>query len=277
MNIDPVERHLFLEGIFLRYGYDFRQYAEISLNRRLVGMLARKGSDSLLDVLKETLASPEFFRQVLAQLTINTTEFFRDPLFFKALRESVFPLLRTYPSLRIWIAGCSTGQEILSLAILLDEDGLLKRSTIYATDINSEAIKQAREGIYNIGAIQTFAKNYSMASGLKSPSDYYTADYDLIRFHRRLSENIVFSEHNLATDSAFTEAHLILCRNVLIYFSRALQDRALTLFTQSLVSRGFLAIGSKESLKFSSVGSRFTAIDKKENVHQFKNLDQGGG
>lgn len=269
-SVDPVERHLFLEGIFLRYGYDFRQYSGASLDRRLASLLVSYETSSLLEVLKQVLASPEKFREILPSMTINTTEFFRDPQFFRALRERVLPFLKTYPSLRVWTAGCSTGEEIISLAILLEEENLLSRTTIYATDINPSVIKIAREGIYDSRAMQSFTKNYAAASGLRTPSEYYTADYGLVRFNPTLLQNVVFSEHNLATDSVFTEAHLILCRNVLIYFSRELQDRALELFTDSLVHRGFLGIGSKESIHFSKISNRVDTVDAKQHIFQAK-------
>lgn len=269
IQIDPVERHLFFEGILIKYGYDFRQYAEASLDRRLIYILGKKGSSSLLDLLKDVLAQPEEFRSILSQLTINTTEFFRDPHFFKALRESVVPVLKTYPHIVVWSAGCSTGEEVLSLSILLQEEGLLKRTTIYATDINQDVLKKAKEGIYEAGCISLFNKNYSMAGGTKAPSDYYSADYGLVRFNRELLENVVFSEHNLATDSAFVECHLILCRNVFIYFSRELQNRSLELFCESLIHKGFLSIGPKETLRFSPRATSFSSVIDGINIFSF--------
>lgn len=260
MRIDPIERHLFLEGIFLKYGYDFRQYSEASLNRRLVHLMQRCQKESLLDVLKQLNSSQAFFRSVLPLLTISTTEFFRDPEFFRSLREQVFPMLKTYPKLSIWIAGCSTGEEVLSLAIALQEEGLAGRATIHATDINPDAIKVAKEGIYHATCIPHFNKNYVLAGGAKSPSDYYTFEYGLVRFNRALLNNVVFSEHNLATDSVFVEANLVLCRNVLIYFSRDLQNRTFDLFARSLVFKGFLGIGSKESLRFSTSAPYFESL-----------------
>lgn len=269
-HIDPVERHLFLEGIFLRYGHDFRQYSGASLDRRLAAIMEAHKSSSLLKVLQDVLRSAESFRKILPLLTINTTEFFRDPLFFKALRETVLPVLKTYPSLRIWSAGCSTGEELVSLAILLEEANLLSRTTIYATDINPVVLKQARDGIYDAKSISSFNKNYVAASGLRTPSDYYSAEYGLVRFNPSLLQNVVFSEHNLATDSVFMEAHLILCRNVMIYFSKELQERVLKLFLETLVHRGFLAIGSKESLRFSKIAPLVDTVDGANLIFQSK-------
>lgn len=268
--IDSIERHLFLEGILLRYGYDFRQYAEASLDRRLASLLKRNHSESLLDILQKSLASSDFFRSVLPSLTINTTEFFRDPSFFKCLRDEVFQTLKTYPKISIWIAGCSTGEEVLSTAIALDEEGLLSRSTIYATDINHDVLKQAREGIYEATRIQGFNQSYVSAGGTKSPSEYYTSEYGLVRFDRRLLEKVVFSEHNLATDSVFVEAHLILCRNVLIYFSRELQNRAFDLFARSLIFKGFLGIGTKETTRFSTSSNYFEPINPNQHIYALK-------
>lgn len=268
IEVDPVERHLFLEGVFLRYGYDFRQYSEASLTRRLSDILFRYNQISLIEILKQVLTSPDFFREILPYLTIGTTEFFRDPLFFRTLREQVFPILKTYPTVKIWNAGCSTGEEVLSMAIALKEEGLYDRSTIYATDINPKVLKQAREGIYDLHSLETFTKNYTIAGGKCSPSEYFTADYGLARFDPDLRRNVVFSEHNLVTDSVFCEAHLILCRNVIIYFNRELQQRVFRLFFNSLAYRGFLGIGSKESIRFSGVSQHFSPLVTHQNIFQ---------
>lgn len=268
--IDPVERHLFLEGIFLKYGYDFRQYAEASLNRRLEALLDRYKAESLLVILNKILESNLFFREVLPYLTINTTEFFRDPKFFRSLRESVLPVLKTYSRITIWVAGCSTGEEVISLAIMLSEENLLARTTIYATDISPTVLKTAKSGIYELSTMANFNKNYVAAGGTKSPSEYYSTEYGLARFAPSLIENVVFSEHNLVTDAPFVEAHLVLCRNVLIYFNRELQNRAFQLFARSLIFRGFLGIGSKESTRFSSVAGFLEAVDGPQNIYNLK-------
>lgn len=275
IRLDPVERHLFLEGIFMRYGYDFRQYAEASLDRRLASLLAQNNMTSLVELLKYVLESADAFREVLPSLTINTTEFFRDPTFFRALRETVFPVLKTYSRIVVWTAGCSTGEEVLSLAIALKEENLLNRATIHATDINPKVLKKAKEGIYDISLISSFNKNYVAAGGTNSPSEYYTAEYGLARFNPKLLENIVFSEHNLVTDAPFIEAHLILCRNVLIYFNRELQERAFNLFARSLVFRGFLGIGSKESVRFSDSSGLYETVDLSQNIYNLKSQPIG--
>jgi len=270
MEIDSVERHLFLEGIFLRYGYDFRQYAEASLNRRLAGLLGHYQKKNLLELLPMVLSSPGVFKEVLPTLTVGTSEFFRDPMFFKSLKELIFPVLETYPSLNIWVAGCSTGEEVMSLAVLLKEAGLLRRSTIYATDINPLSLKQAREGIYDVNELKHFARNYTQSGGTETPTQYFTVEYGLARFHQDLRENVVFSDHNLVTDSVFCEAHLILCRNVLIYFSRDLQNRVFDLFTKSLASRCFLGIGSKESLRFSDAFANYEEASARQNIYRLR-------
>ncbi len=268
--IDPLERHLFLEAVYGRYGYDFRQYSEASLNRRLGSVLQLLNAENLVDVLKEILASPAVFQKILPSLTISTTEFFRDPKFFRALREQVFPVLKTYPTIKIWAAGCSTGEEIYSLAVALREEGLAARSMIYATDINPKSLKIAKDGIYNVSVVEKLTRNYVLAGGNHSPSDYYTSEYGLVRLDPTLKENVVFMEHNLATDAVFGEFHLVLCRNVLIYFRSELQDRAIRLFEESLVYRGFLGLGSKESLRFSAVAPAFEDSDASQKIFRLK-------
>ncbi len=271
--VDPIKKKLFLEGMYLKYGYDFREYSEASLDRRLNSLLDLTQTTDLLDVLKEILNDSELMRRCLPCLTINTTEFFRDTEFFAKLTSEVFPVLATYPSVRVWSAGCSTGQEVISLCILLDEAGLLERTTIYATDINPQNLLEAKKGIFDSRNLKDFAKNYVKAGGVRSPSDYYTADYNLIKFDPRLLKNVVFSEHNLVTDSVFVECHLILCRNVLIYFNKKLQERVFKLFLNSLSNGGFLGIGGKESLRLSSVNGFFSDVDSRLNIFRRKNLE----
>jgi chemotaxis protein methyltransferase CheR len=268
MESPSVERHLLLEGIYLKYGYDFRQYTEVSLSRRIDAIMKGLGVLNEIDLLAVLLKDDGVFHRVLPSFTITTSELFRDPSFFVSLREKILPVLKTYASLNIWIAGCSTGEEVHSVAILLQEEGLLDRSTIFATDINTSALKTAKEGIYNLDSIKDFTKNYVAAGGKASPSDYYTADYNRARMRSFLRENVVFAEHNLATDGVFIEANLVLCRNVLIYFNRELQDRAISLFHQSLAPRCFLALGSKETTRFSEFADYFSCLDKENKIYQ---------
>lgn len=274
--VDPVERYLFLEGLFLKYGIDFRQYAEASLDRRFSYILGKYSTDNLLDLLKRALESEAFFKELLPHLTIGTTEFFRDPVFFKSLSENVFPVLSTYPSFNIWIAGCSSGQEILSLAILLKEKGLLHRSRIYATDVNPEALKKSKAAVYELDYLKDFARSYNLAGGEGVPTDYYITDYGLAKFQQDLLKTVVFAEHNLATDHVFCEAQLILCRNVMIYFNKELQERTFRIFTQSLSLRGFLALGSQETLRFSNLYSNYEVKDDLNKIYQLKPRSREG-
>ncbi len=272
ITIDPIEKLLFFEGIFLKYGYDFRQYADASLERRLSFILEKFKLESPLQLLKLALDSSDYYREILNNLTIHTSDFFRDPVFFRSLREHVLPTLKTYSKLNIWIAGCSTGEELISLTIMLREEGLHERSTIYATDINSHVLKIAEQGIYELPRLKNFNKNYVAAGGTQTPSQYYSAEYGRIRFDSTLFKNVVFSQHNLATDANFIEAHLILCRNVLIYFNSDLQNRVFRLFARSLAFRGFLGIGSKETLQFSKASKFFKELEHTKNIYSLKAL-----
>lgn len=245
-----LEVRLLLEAVYLRYHHDFRDYAVTSLRRRMRHAMARFGCERLSDLQHRLLHEPELFAQSLQYFTVQVSEMFRDPGYFLALREQVMPVLGTYPSIKLWVAGCSTGEEVWSLAILLAEEGLLERSLIYATDINPAALQAAEAGAFALDRIAQFSRNYLAAGGRGSLSDYYTSAYQGAVFDRRLKKQIVFADHSLATDSVFSEVHMVSCRNVLIYFNRELQDRAVGLFRDSLVHRGFLGLGSKESLQF---------------------------
>ncbi len=252
-----IEIQLLLEAIYLRYHYDFRGYSPASLKRRLNAAKLQMGTDTLTALQDRALHDPLAFTQLLQFMTVGVSDMFRDPTFFKTLRERVVPELRTYPSIRIWIAGCSTGEELYSFAILLREEGLLDRTTLYATDINPEALRRAELGLYSLDRLQAFTENHRLSGSNCSLSEYYTAAYGSAAFARSLRKNVVFSDHSLATDSVFAEVQLVSCRNVLIYFDRTLQDRAVGLMKDSLCRRGFLGLGSKESLLFSSHASAF--------------------
>lgn len=251
----------------MKYGYDFRDYSDASLHRRLESVASVYATD-LLELLRKCLKSSEFFHEILPRMTVNTTEFFRDPSFYKSLREHVLPILRTYPTIKIWSAGCSTGEEPLSLAVLLKEEGLLDRTTIYATDLSDVVLKKATEGFYTLDSIKIFTHNYTKAGGLKSPADYYTCQYDMARFSSELMEKIFYTKHSLVNDSVFAECHLVVCRNVLIYFNRHLQNQVLDLLSSSLIYRGFLALGSKETLQFSNIAKKVNSIDNLQNIFQ---------
>ena len=258
--------HLLMQAIYSQYSYDFRDYAGASQKRRVLKALAQLGYPTIPVLQAAVAQNPGVFMQLLQYLTIPVSEMFRDPSFFLALRQQVMPVLRTYPSLKIWVAGCSTGEEVYSLAILLKEEGLLDRSLIYATDINPKSLTKARQGIFSLASIQGHTANYQAAGGQQAFSDYYTAAYDAAVFDKSLCDNVTFADHSLATDSVFSETQLVLCRNVLIYFNKKLQDRALGLFHESLSHRGFMGLGSKESIDFSAYAARFEPLDRPERI-----------
>jgi chemotaxis protein methyltransferase CheR len=263
-----IEFRLLIDAIYHLYHYDFREYAPASLRRRLKAALPRFDCGTLSQLQDRVMHEPEVFTTLLDYLTIQVSEMFRDPLYFRALREQVVPLLRTYPSLKVWVAGCSAGEEAYSIAILLREEGLLARTLIYATDINTRTLQKAAAGVYDVDRIAGFTLNHRGSGANTSLSDYYTAAYGRAVFDKSLRDHIVFSDHSLATDSVFAEVHLVSCRNVLIYFNRELQDRALGLFHESLCRQGFLGLGSKESLRFSAQAEAFEPLVRQERIYQ---------
>jgi chemotaxis protein methyltransferase CheR len=265
-----IELQLLIEAIYLKYHYDFRRYSTVSLKRRLNTAMLRFGCDTLSQLQDKVLREPATFTALLDFLTVQVSEMFRDPLYFRAMRDKVMPMLRTYPSMKVWIAGCSTGEEVYSFAILLREEGLLARTIIYATDINARALQKAEAGIYELDRIAGFTENHRKSGGLSSLGDYYTAAYGSAVFDKSLRQNIVFSDHSLATDSVFAEVQLVSCRNVLIYFDRELQNRAVGLFRDALCRKGFLGIGSKESLRFSADADAFVEIGRDDHIYQKK-------
>jgi chemotaxis protein methyltransferase CheR len=242
----------FLEAIYTGYHHDFRGYAMASLRRRLSFAMTKLGCDTLPQLRDKLAGESSVFSELLQHMTVQVSDLFRDPPFFRTMREQVVPILRTYPLLRIWVAGCSTGEELYSLAILLDEEQLLERTTLYATDINPSALRKAEAGIYALDRVPAFTENHRLAGGAGSLSQYYTAAYGSAVFDRALRKHVVFADHSLATDSVFAEVQVVCCRNVIIYFDRQLQERALGLMTESLCRRGFLGLGSRESLQFSA-------------------------
>ncbi|WP_263143968.1 CheR family methyltransferase [Pseudomonas sp. RIT-PI-AD] len=261
-----IELRLLIEAIYLKYSYDFRDYSGASLKRRVLHALNQFDCKTISALQERVLHEPQTFMQLLQYLTIPVSEMFRDPTYFLALRQQVIPVLRTYPSLKIWIAGCSTGEEVYSMAILLKEEGLLERSILYATDINPHSLERARQGIFSLDNIRGYTENYQKAGGRQSLSDYYIAAYDGALFDKALRERVTFADHSLATDSVFAETHLISCRNVLIYFNKKLQNRAFGLFHESLCHRGFLGLGSKESLDFSAYATSFEPLVRQERI-----------
>ena len=263
-----IEIKLLMEGLFQVYGYDFRGYAESSLRRRLTQWLSGSGYATLSLAQSDLLRDRTIFETLLRGITVNVSEMFRDPAFFKAIREQVVPHLKTYPFVKIWHAGCATGEEAYSMAILLQEEGLKSRFRIYATDINEEVIRKAQEGIYPLQIMQHFTRNYQQSGGTASFSDYYTARYNHAILSPSLRENIVFAAHNLAVDTDFGEMNLILCRNVMIYFKQPLKERVLTLFDTSLMPGGFLCLGTKESLDNRHISDRYEAITPRMQIYR---------
>jgi chemotaxis protein methyltransferase CheR len=263
-----IESKLLIDAIYQLYHYDFRGYAPASLRRRLKTAMCRFDCRTLSQLQDKVVHDTAVFPALLDFLTVQVSEMFRDPGYFRALREHVVPLLRTYPSLKVWVAGCSAGEEAYSLAILLHEEGLLSKTLIYATDINVGMLQKAAAGVYDVERIAGFTANHHKAGGRSSLSDYYTAAYGRAVFNKSLKDHIVFSDHSLTTDSVFAEVQLVSCRNVLIYFNRILQDRALGLFREALCRQGFLGIGAKESMRFSSHAESFLDFVAAEKIFQ---------
>lgn len=265
---EDIELKLFAEALVQRYGYDFRGYSDASFKRRVKSLVVKNGQANISALTHAILNDERLFSTLLSEITVTTSEMFRDPAFFEVLRARVLPVLSTYPSFRIWHAGCGSGEEVYSLAILLAEEGLASRGVIYATDINPAALERAKEGIYPAELMQRFTANYQAAGGREPFSRYYTAGYGAARMAPELRANILFSEHNLVTDGVFAEMQLILCRNVLIYFKRELQSRALGLFAESLSYKGFLALGSKETVRFMDGQRAFEDYDAEQRIYR---------
>lgn len=265
---EAIELDLLLEAIHRHHHYDFRGYSRASLQRRVDRAMRRFGLDSLSQLQHHILREPKVFNELMGFLTIQVSELFRDPLYYKALREQVVPHLRTWPSLKVWIAGCANGEEFYSLAILFREEGLEDRTLFYCTDISPAALEKAEAGIYDVERIPQFTENHRRSGGKSSLSDYYTAAYGAAVFDKSLRRRAVFAEHNLASDEVFSEMQLISSRNVLIYFDRELQDRAIGLFGDSLVRGGFLGLGSKETLRFSTQSAAFDDFDEREKLYR---------
>ncbi len=265
---ESIEIDLLLEAVYRRYGFDFREYARASLRRRLQRRVALEGLRSVSGLQERLLHDPACMERLLLDLSINVTAMFRDPTFFRAFREKVVPLLRTYPFIRIWSAGCSTGEETYSLAILLQEEGLYERTRIYATDINEAVLHQASQALFPLEKMQEYTENYLAGGGTRAFSEYYTAAYEGAQFDRSLADNIVFARHNLATDRSFNEFQVIICRNVMIYFDTPLQNRVHELFYESLLRLGVLALGPKESLAFTPHVDAYDVLDLQEKLYR---------
>ena len=266
--LEHLEIELLLEGVFRHYGFDFRSYAYASIRRRLWKRVEGESLRTISELQARILHDADAMERLLLDLSVNVTAMFRDPGFYKEFREKVVPLLRTYPFIRIWHAGCSTGEEVFSMAMLLEEEGLYDRARLYATDINDVVLQRAKQGIFPLERMQEYTDNYIRAGGTRSFSEYYTAKYDGALFSPSLTRNVVFSQHNLVTDRSFSEFHVIFCRNVLIYFDKTLQNRVHKLFYESLVMFGVMALGSKESLKFSQFEPCYEKLSPTEKLYR---------
>src|ERR671936_897985 len=265
-DVEEIEIALLLEGVFRRYGFDFREYAPASLRRRVWRRAHAERVETLSALQDKLLHDAAAMERLLLDLSINVTAMFRDPTFYVALREKVVPMLRTYPFTRIWVAGCSTGEEVYSLAILLQEEEIYDRARIYATDINESVLERARAGVFPLDKMREYTQNYIKAGGKRAFSEYYLAKYDGAQFQRSLIENVVFAQHNLVSDRSFNEFNVIICRNVMIYFDRSLQDRVHRLFYESLARFGILGLGNKESIHFTPFEDRYEELDAQEKL-----------
>lgn len=270
LHLQDAEVTLFLESILLKFGYDFRNYSRSHLLRRIHFRMQREGIKNVKGLHEKILSSPGAFNILLQDFSINVTEMFRDPHFFLAFRQKVVPILSTYPYIKVWNAGCSTGEEVFSLAIMLKEENLLNRTQIYATDFNKNVLEIARKGIFSLEYIEGFNKNYKEAGGKYDLSDYYTSKYGSVKFDTSLSKKIVFADHNLVMDQVFAEVHLIFCRNVLIYFNTSLQQRVVGLFYNSLVNGGILCLGTKETIRHSEKELDFSIVDRQNRIFKKK-------
>lgn len=265
--VNPIqgeELELLLNDISTRYGYNFTEYSRASLQRRVQRLFSVDKFPSFAEFRYRLQTDSRYFRRFVEEITVNVTEMLRDPSFYRTLRTTIFPILATYPFIRIWHAGCSTGEEVYSMAILLQETGLLHKSLLYGTDINPLVIEKARKGIFPVSQMQKYSENYIQSGGTKDFSAYYTANYHLAKFDSSLTGRMIFSTHNLVSDFSFNEFQLILCRNVLIYFERALQAKVFQLFDYSLENFGYLALGSKESLRFSPTAGRYRQVGREK-------------
>jgi chemotaxis protein methyltransferase CheR len=266
--IEPIEVDLLLEAVYRASGYDFRSYARAAIERRTRLLLSTSRCHTVCEMIDKVLHDKDFFNRLVQHFSISVTEMFRDPFVYRTIRSEIVPVLRTWPHVKIWHAGCATGEEVYSMAIVLREEGLYDRTVIFATDFNDASLQQAKAGIYAIGKLQDATRNYQKAGGKDSFTRYYHARYNAAALDGSLRERITFANHNLVTDNVFGEMHLIFCRNVLIYFNRELQNRALQLFTESLVHGGFLCLGTREDLQFSEVGALYRAVAPRARIYK---------
>ncbi len=268
VEIENLEAELLIEAIFKRYGYDFRHYSRASFKRRINNFLSKTSFNKPTEIIPQLLYDRTLLESLIYNLSITVTEMYRDPFVYKAIRDKVVDILKTYPFVKVWHAGCATGEEVYSMAILLKEEGLYDCAQIYATDFNDEALEKSKKGIYPVESVKEYTVNYQKSGGKESFSKYYHSKYDSVIVNQDLKKNIVFANHNLVSDSVFGEIHFIMCRNVLIYFDQTLQNRVLKLFYDSLVNQGILCLGTKESIQFSDFQEHFKAVNKKARIYQ---------
>ena len=269
--IAEIEVDVLLEAIRLRYDYDFKNYARASLKRRVHSLLSKENLEMPYQLIPRILYDNKIFDKFLSEMSVTVTELFRDPPFFKSIQEIIFPVLKTYPYFKIWHAGCATGEEVYSLAILLKEAGLLGKAKIYATDYNKRSLDIAKAGIYSASNMEKNSEAYLKAGGKKSLNHYYTEQYDAFKFKDDLNKNITFAYHNLVKDGVFGEMHAVICRNVLIYFDKDLQNHAFTLFDNSMVKRGFLCLGSKETIDYSVLKNQYETFSRSNKIYRKTN------
>lgn len=268
LELENIEIDLFLQALQLRYGYDYQNYNRASLKRRIYSLKEKVGATLISEMIPELIYNKDFLETIIDGLTVTVTDMFRDPEVFHHIRDQLLPVLKSYPRIKVWVAGCATGEEVYSLGILLHEEGLLKRSLIYATDINFNNLKTAESGIFSLDKVAEYTRNYQAAGGKASFSDYYHARYSSAIIPEFIRERIVFNYHNLTVDAVFSEMHLIMCRNVLIYFNAELQNKAITLFYDSLVRDGFLCLGTKESLRAFNQKEKFNTLSNNNRIYQ---------
>lgn len=262
--IEDIELETLINEVFEQYGFDFGSYSKASLKRRVDRLYQMDGFTHFREFLYQIRTDEQYYKRMIEEITVNVTEMFRDPAFYAVLRKEIIPLLAPKPFIRVWHAGCSTGEEVFSMAILLKEAGLLQKSLLYATDINASVLETAKKGVFPLRMMKQYSENYMASGGAEDFSSYYSANFNIVKFDSDLSEKMVFSQHNLVSDNSFNEFDLILCRNVLIYFDTNLQSRAIKLFDDSLSVLGYLALGSKETVKYSSGNSKFQQLRKEK-------------
>jgi chemotaxis protein methyltransferase CheR len=266
--VEDIEISLLLDGLYRVHGFDFRDYSRASIKRRILELLRAENLETISAYQARILHDHACLERFLLGVSVHATSMFRDPSFYLTFRKRVVPLLRTYPTVQIWIAGCSTGEEVYSLAILLEEERLYGKCRIYATDISQSVLRRARDGIFPLAAMRDYTNNYHRAGGVHEFSDYYTAQYDSVIFSSALRKNVVFSEHNLATDGSFNEFQVILCRNVMIYFNKDLQARVHNLLYDSLSMFGVFGLGNKESLKFTPRAAFYEHLNDNDKLYR---------